>query len=103
MDASTLTLEISQVVTVLVTFGSLLKIHYSIKEKIALQSQEIKQLKTDSIQVKEEFEKLELEVDKNKDNVSQIYLETKQEIQNLTLQVEKNHSEVLIAISNIKR
>jgi len=36
MDAASLTLEISQVVTVLVTFGSLLKIHYSIKEKISI-------------------------------------------------------------------
>lgn len=102
MDASTLTLEISQVVTVLVTFGSLLKIHYSIKEKIALQSQEIKQLKLDSKEVKKEFDELEKEVEKNKDNVITMYMETKQEIQSLTLQVEKTRSEVLTAIANIK-
>ena len=102
MDAASLTLEISQVVTVLLTFGMLLKIHYSMKEKLALQNQAIKQLQSDCKEVKIDFDKLEGEVKENKENVLKMYLETKQEIQNLTLQVEKSRSEVLQAIANIK-
>ena len=102
MDATTLTLEISQVVTVLVTFGSLLKIHYSMREKMSLQNQEIEYLKNQCNEVKEDFDKLESEVKDNKENFSTQYNELGKEIGKLYTKIETTKGEILQAIANIK-
>lgn len=100
MDATSLTLEVTSVVMILATFGSLLKIHFSMEKKMALQNQQIDYLQSEYNAVKADFEKLENQVLENKDKVIIMHLETKQEIQNLTLEVSSSKNEILTAILN---
>ena len=67
MDASNLTLEITQVATLAVVVGGWYKLWFEMKQKMALQNQSIKQLQTDCKTVKDDFDKLELEVKENKE------------------------------------
>lgn len=102
MDASTLTLELSQVATVLFTAGMLAKMWFSTEKKNALQKQEIEYLKAECKEVKDEFEKLENEVRRNKEDFSNQYNELSKEIGKVYTKIESTKSEILTAISNIK-
>lgn len=103
MEASNLTLEISQVVTVLVTAGSLAKMWYSTEKKLALQKQEIEYLKSECKTVKDDFDELEGEVRKNKEDFSGQYNTLTIEIGKIYTKIESTKSEILAAISNIKK
>lgn len=102
MDEISLTLEIS-IASVLITFGGLAKMWYSIEKKLALQKQEIEYLKSECKEVKEEFEKLENEVRKNKEDFSGQYNTLTIEIGKIYTKIETSKGEVLQAIANIKK
>lgn len=103
MEASNLTLEITQVVTILVFVGGWFKLWYEMKQKMALQNQEIKYLKGECMEVKDEFDKLESEVRKNKEDFSIQYNQLGKEIGKVYIKIESTKSEILAAIANIKK
>ena len=100
MDASSLTIEIG---TIVVTLGSLTKMWYSTDKKLSLQSQEIQYLKGECKEVKDEYDKLEGEVRKNKENFSTQYNTLTTEIGKIYTKIESTKGEILQAIANIKK
>ncbi len=102
MEATSLTLEITSVITLIFSIAGGLKLWYEMKQKMALIKQELDYLKSECMSVKNEFTDLETKVEENKEKVGTMYLETKQEIHDLNILVEKTKNEILTAISNIK-
>lgn len=103
MNATNLTLEITQVIIIIAFAAGWIKLWYSQKEKMALQDREINYLKSECAVVKKDFDLLESEVRKNKDDINIKFEEVNKNITELSIKIESNFGQIIMHIDKITK
>lgn len=103
MDATNITLEITTVVSVVLTVVSLLSFWFKMDKKLSLQNQKIKYLEEQNGKTELKFIALEVEMDKNTDALSKKYDSVSYSVNELKVEMEKNKGEILAAIEKLKK